>query len=115
MKIFTAPQHTRSILPLTSPDKIIAALRGVNVKHTVVVAQGGEDALAALAALSAQCSKVGSNLNQLTRHFNSGGKDTEQLRAKKAGNAFSHVVGFFDFVKEVSVDCCHFNVFPESI
>ena len=28
MKIFTAPQHTRSILPLTSPDKIIAALRG---------------------------------------------------------------------------------------
>jgi len=28
MKIFTAPQHTRFILPLTSPDKIIAALRG---------------------------------------------------------------------------------------
>ena len=25
---FTAPQHTRFILPLTSPDKIIAALRG---------------------------------------------------------------------------------------
>jgi hypothetical protein len=24
----TAPQHTRFILPLTSPDKIIAALRG---------------------------------------------------------------------------------------
>ena len=57
-------------------------LYGVNVKHTVVVAQGGEDALAALAALSAQCSKVGSNLNQLARHFNSGGKDTEQLRAQ---------------------------------
>ena len=44
--------------------------------------QGGEDALAALAALSAQCSKMGSNLNQLARHFNSGGKDTEQLRAQ---------------------------------
>ena len=28
MKIFTAPQHTRFILPLTSPDKIIAALCG---------------------------------------------------------------------------------------
>ena len=28
MKIFTTPQHTRFILPLTSPDKIIAALRG---------------------------------------------------------------------------------------
>ena len=28
MEIFTAPQHTRFILPLTSPDKIIAALRG---------------------------------------------------------------------------------------
>ena len=28
MEIFTAPQHTRFILPLTSSDKIIAALRG---------------------------------------------------------------------------------------
>ena len=28
MKIFTAPQHTRFILPLTSSDKIIAALLG---------------------------------------------------------------------------------------
>ena len=27
-KEHTAPQHTRFILPLTSPDKIIAALRG---------------------------------------------------------------------------------------
>jgi len=27
-KEFTAPQHTRFILPLTSPDKIIAALLG---------------------------------------------------------------------------------------
>ena len=32
--------------------------------------------------LLAQCSKVGTNLNQLARHFNSGGADTEQLRAK---------------------------------
>ena len=55
----------------------------VYVKHTVV-AQGGEDALAAIAALSAQYSKIGSNLNQLARHFNSGGKDTEQLRARGA-------------------------------
>ena len=54
----------------------------MNVKHTVVVAQGGEDALAALAALSAQCGKVVSNLNQLARHLNSGGKDAEQLRAQ---------------------------------
>ena len=30
----------------------------------------------------AQCSKVGGNLNQLARHFNSGGADTEQIRAK---------------------------------
>ena len=36
----------------------------------------------ALAALSARCSKVGSNLNQLARHFNSGGKDTEAARAQ---------------------------------
>ena len=35
-----------------------------------------------LVALLAQCGKVGGNLNQLARHFNSGGADTEQLRAK---------------------------------
>ena len=35
-----------------------------------------------LSTLLAQCSKVGTNLNQLTRHFNSGGADTEQIRAK---------------------------------
>ena len=32
--------------------------------------------------LLAQCNKVGGNLNQLARHFNSGGADTEQIRAK---------------------------------
>ena len=65
-------------------------LYGVNVKHTVVVAQGGEDALAALAALSAQCSKVGNNLNQLVRHFNLAAKDTEQLRAHSGGTVRTH-------------------------
>ena len=69
-------------LHLTQSELVRRVLYSVNVKHTVVVAQGGEDALATLAALSAQCSKVGSNLNQLARHFNSGGKDTEQLRAQ---------------------------------
>ena len=69
-------------LHLTQSELVRRVLYGVNVKHTVVVAQGGEDVLAALAALSAQCSKVGSNLNQLARHLNSGGKDTEQLRAQ---------------------------------
>ena len=28
------------------------------------------------------CCKVGGNLTQLARHFNSGGADTEQIRAK---------------------------------
>ena len=69
-------------LHLTQSELVRRVMYGVNVKHTVVVAQGGEDALAALAALSAQCSKVGSNLNQLARHFNSSGADTEQIRAK---------------------------------
>ena len=102
-------------LHLTQSELVRRVLYGVNVKHTVVVAQGGEDALAALAALSAQCSKVGSNLNQLARHFNSGGKDTEQLRAKKPATLFLTLSAFCDFVKGVSVDCCHFNVFPEII
>ena len=69
-------------LHLTQSELVRRVLYGVNVKHTVVVAQGGEDTLAAISALLVQCSRVGSNLNQLARHFNSGGKDTEQLRAQ---------------------------------
>ena len=42
----------------------------------------GEETLNAVSTLLAQCGKVGGNLNQLARHFNSGGADTEQLRAK---------------------------------
>ena len=37
-------------LHLTQSELVRRVLYGVNVKHTVVVAQGGEDALAALAA-----------------------------------------------------------------
>nr|WP_243136351.1 mobilization protein [Faecalibacterium prausnitzii] len=69
-------------LHLTQSELVRRVLYGVNVKHTVVVAQGGEDAQEAISALLVQCSKVGSNLNPLARHFNSGGKDTEQLRAQ---------------------------------
>ena len=52
------------------------------IERTVVVVGGGEETLTAVSTLLAQCSKVGGNLNQLARHFNSGGADTEQLRAK---------------------------------
>ena len=52
------------------------------IEKTVIVAGGGEETLTAVSTLLAQCSKVGSNLNQLARHFNSGGADTEQIRAK---------------------------------
>ena len=41
-----------------------------------------KEALTAVSTLLAQCSKVGGNLNQLAKHFNSGGADTEQIRAK---------------------------------
>ena len=46
------------------------------------ISGGGEETLTAVSTLLAQCSRVGGNLNQLARHFNSGGADTEQLRAK---------------------------------
>ena len=51
------------------------------IKRTVIVA-GGEETLTAVSTLLAQCSRVGTNINQLARHFNSGGADTEQIRAK---------------------------------
>ena len=46
-------------LHLTQSALIRRVLLGVNVRHTVVVAQGGEDALAALAALSAHSGREG--------------------------------------------------------
>ena len=51
------------------------------IKQTIVVTGGGEDALKLLSDLLGQCGRIGSNLNQLARHFNSGGKDSEQIRA----------------------------------
>ena len=57
-------------------------IHNVKIEKTVIVADGGEETLTAVSTLLAQCSKVGSNLNQLARHFNSGGADTEQIRAK---------------------------------
>ncbi len=58
------------------------AIHNVKIEKTVIVAGGGEGTLTAVSTLLAQCSKVGGNLNQLARHFNSGGADTEQIRAK---------------------------------
>ena len=58
------------------------AIHNVKIEKTVIVTSGGEETLTAVSALLAQCSKVGGNLNQLARHFNSSGADTEQLRAR---------------------------------
>lgn len=58
------------------------ALLSQPIKQTLVVTGGGEDALNILSDLLGQCGKIGSNLNQLARHFNSGGKDSEEIRAQ---------------------------------
>ena len=58
------------------------AIHNVKIEKIIIVAGGGEETLTAVSTLLAQCSKVGGNLNQLARHFNSGGADTEQIRAK---------------------------------
>ena len=63
-------------------QQALCTLHNAKIERTVVVAGGGEETLTAVSTLLAQCSKVGGNLNQLARHFNSGGADTEQIRAK---------------------------------
>ena len=70
------------LLSLSLSTFIRRAIHNVKIEKTVIVAGGGEETLTAVSTLLAQCSKVGGNLNQLARHFNSGGADTEQLRAK---------------------------------
>ena len=73
---------TCKLLNLSLSTFIRRAIHNVKIEKTVIIAGGGEETLTAVSTLLAQCSKVGSNLNQLARHFNSGGKDTEQLRAQ---------------------------------
>ena len=75
-------EHTAQLLNLSLSTLIRRALHNVKIEKRIIVAGGGEETLAAVSTLLAQCSKVGGNLNQLARHFNSGGADTEQIRAK---------------------------------
>ena len=74
-------ENTAKLLHLSLSTLIRRALHNAKIERTVIVA-GGEETLTAVSTLHAQCSKVGTNLNQLARHFNSGGADTEQIRAK---------------------------------
>ena len=69
-------------LDVTIPEVLTISSLSLSIEKTIIVAGGGEETLTAVFTLLAQCSKVGSNLNQLARHFNSGGADTEQIRAK---------------------------------
>ena len=70
------------ILHVNISTLIRRSLRSQSIKQTIVVTGGGEDALKLLSDLLGQCGRIGSNLNQLARHFNSGGKDSEQIRAQ---------------------------------
>ena len=70
------------ILHVNISTLIRSSLRSQSIKGTIVVAGGGEDALKLLSDLLGQCGRIGSNLNQLARHFNSGGKDSEPIRAQ---------------------------------
>ena len=70
------------ILHVNMSTLLRRCLRTKPIKQTIVVTGGGEDALSILSDLLGQCGKIGSNLNQLARHFNSGGKDSEQIRAQ---------------------------------
>ena len=72
---------TCKLLNLSLSTFIRRAIHNVKIEKTVIVA-GGDETLTAVSTLLAQFSKVGGNLNQLARHFNSGGADTEQIRAK---------------------------------
>ena len=79
----TSLELTCKLLNLSLSTFIRRALHNAKIERTVVVAGGGEETLNAVSAPTAQrSSKVGTNLNQLARHFNSGGADTEQIRAK---------------------------------
>ena len=76
-------------------------LRTKPIKQTIVVTGDGEDALSILSDLLGQCGKIGSNLNQLARHFNSGGKDSEQIRAQLLTELFALTLFRLDAEKAI--------------
>ena len=73
---------TAKLLNLSLSTFIRRAIHNVKIEKTVIVTSGGEETLNAVSTLLAQCNRIGGNLNQIARHFNSDGADTEQLRAK---------------------------------
>ena len=60
-------EHCCKQLHLTQSALIRRVLRGMNIRHTVVVAQGGEDALETISALLVQCSRVGSHGSRMNK------------------------------------------------
>ena len=78
----TSLELTCKLLNLSMSTLIRRALHNVKIEKKIIVASSGEETLTTVSTLLAQCSKVGGNLNQLARHFNSGGAGTEQIRAK---------------------------------
>ena len=88
-------------LNISMSNLIRQSLLGKPVQHTVLVTGGGEDALNILSALLGQCGKIGSNLNQLARHFNSGGKDSEQIRAQLLTELFALTLFRLDAEKAI--------------
>ena len=82
LKRCDTPTAHAKLLHLSLSTFIRRAIHNVKIEKTVIVTSGGEETLTAVSALLAQCSRVGANLNQLARRFNSGGADTEQIRAK---------------------------------
>ena len=76
----TSLELTCKLLNLSLSTFIRRAIHNIKIEKTIIVAGGGEETLTAVSTLLAQCSKVGGNLNQLARHFNSGGADLTAFR-----------------------------------
>ena len=72
-------ENTAKLLNLSLSTFIRRAIHNVKIEKTVIVAGGGEETLNAVSTLLAQCSKVGTNLNQLARHFNSGAGNDDRF------------------------------------
>ncbi len=71
------------------------AIHNVKIEKTVIVAGGGEETPdRCFPFCLPSAAKVGTNLNQLARHFNSGGADTEQIRAKKILDELADLTAF---------------------
>lgn len=93
------------ILKMSQSDVIRESIFHMEI-HPIVIqeSKASEETLETVSRLLAQCSRIGNNLNQLARHFNSGGGHTAEV-GKRVLEELAALANFRLDAEKVIGDC----------